>query len=218
LNYHLAVVGSALDLNFEAGNGLFQAKEHMKFVLHKGQMHVIEDDWMHTKSCLRVADGTVEEARATVKMTAKVAAEALALLDQQTQYLHAMGHFLFDEDQDDNDNDDDDDDNDENGDDQNNDGVMARMMLMRRMIMRMMMMILPVNMRLMPRCLQLILKCKRVATKDEKEFDSDDDDTLLAQLVGPEKAAPVDPELFSFHYPDGGTMELLLNGEHYCSS
>jgi hypothetical protein len=82
----------------------------MKFVTHEDWMHVVDDDWMHTKSCLRVAGGTAEEARAMVQKTAKVAAEALALLEKQTQYLCTMGHFLFDEDQD---NDDDDDDNNE---------------------------------------------------------------------------------------------------------
>ena len=163
---------------------------------------MIEDDWLHTKSCIRVADGTVEEARATVKMTAKVASEALALLDQQTQYLCAMGHYLFDEDQNNNnnDNDDNDNDNDENGADQNNGGegngqdnaedhekddaenddddtsseceddtkVPG-----------------------VDSC-----KCKGFATTNtEREFESDDDDMHLAQLVGA-KAVPVDPELF----------------------
>jgi hypothetical protein len=120
--FHFCITSNYVDvndnaLNFEAGNGLFQANEHMKFVTHEDQMHVVDDDWMHTKSCLRVAGGTAEEARAIVQKTAKVAAEALALLNQQTKYLCTMGHYLFDEDQDDDDNDDDDDDDEEEEDD-----------------------------------------------------------------------------------------------------
>jgi hypothetical protein len=59
---YVDIPGNAL--NFEAGNGLFQANEHMKFISHDDRMHVVDDDWMHTKSCLRVAGGTAEEARA----------------------------------------------------------------------------------------------------------------------------------------------------------